>query len=183
MPFQDILSRVNQALDFRKEAEISGVKFGLRLLTLAEEQILGSIDTENLDGMSYFNETRKTALSYAIYKIDGEEVPKIVETTDEDGNTVTKERSVYLREFLDNTPTKLTDELFEMYVDLREQAETELGKAIKYDWYKDPAVREKERQEAADKALKESEDESEKASGEDDIELTKVEEPAEPETK
>lgn len=135
-------------LDYRKETEFQGIKFELALLNISDEQKMNAIpvgdDTE--DSLLYFNEMRKAILSHAIRKIDGEDIPDVVVAPDGEG-TVTKERSIYLREFLDKLPTAITEHLFDVYVDLKEEAEAKFGENVKYEWFKTPEMREKENEE------------------------------------
>lgn len=187
MSLDDVLAKINKVLDFRKEGTFAGIKFELHILSLQEEQLLNEIDSDEMDGVAYFNEMRKTALSYAIRKIDDEEIPDIVKTKDASGADVTKERAVYIREILNRFPNKLIETLFEMYVDLREEAEHKMDSEIEYKWFKDPDIREQERKKAAQEAMKEIAEsgkvlpQEEPEAKEEDITFRKVEEPVEPE--
>lgn len=183
MSLDDVIAKINEALDFRKTGTVAGIEFELSVLSLREEQILNDIDSDELDGISYFNEMRKTALSFAISKIDGVDVPDIVSTKDDQGNPVTKERPIYLREFMDKIPSKAVEELFEMYIDLREEAEDKMDKQMEFKWYKDPTVRAEERKEAARQTIDNMAEAAKGMAAADDeaINLRKIEEPPEPE--
>ncbi|MBD3260227.1 MAG: hypothetical protein GF334_00890 [Candidatus Altiarchaeales archaeon] len=168
---QSKLESILKRLDYRKETEFSGIKFEMSLLNISDEQKMNAIDFggEEDDGLLYFNEMRKSILSHAIRKIDGEEIPDVVSIpSDEDGKEgVTKERAIYLREFLDKLPTAVTEHLFEVYVDLKEEAEDKFGDNVKYEWFKTPEVREKENEERIrkmrDQAPKKDSEESEES--------------------
>lgn len=153
MPLDDILKSVKEKLSYGKEATIQDIKFNMSVLTLKEEQSLSAIPVdEKEDGLAYFNEMRKNLLSFAIKAIEGEKIPDIVETKDEKGENVKKDRSIYIREFLDKMPAAIIEDLFEIYIDLREEVESDIIKSVKYKWFKDPDTREKERLEKERKA-------------------------------
>lgn len=153
MALDDILKAVKKKLDYQKEAEVDGVKYVLSVLTLKEEQSLNAIPaTDEESGLAYFNDMRKTLLSFAIKGIEKEAIPDIIETKDEKGELVKKERAVHIRSFLDTLPATVIESLFEIYVDLREEVENNISKTVKYKWFKDPEVREKEREEKEKKA-------------------------------
>ena len=147
MSLDDVLSNIKEQVNYRKEATISGIKFEIGLLSLREEGALSAIDIDGMDGIAYINETRKITLSYAIKKINGEVISDIVETKDDKGEPVTKEKAVYLRDFLDSIPSKITEDLFEIYADFREEKEKQTEDQVLYEWYKTPEVRNKEREE------------------------------------
>lgn len=149
---------------YRTEAEIGGVKFGLQVLSLNEEQKVQAVPSDDMDGMSFYSQMQKVMLSYSIRTIDGEEIPDVIEEDGPDGKKTSKERAVYVREVLDGLPNKITESLFEVYVDLREQKEKEINDSLSYSWYKTPEQREKEREERA----KEMEEESSKSATTDE---------------
>ena len=151
MSFQDYIKELTSKVDFRKECEINGIKFELGMLNLREEQIINSLDSDTSDGLNFFNESRKLLLAHAIKKIDGQIVPNIVDILDKNGDKSTKEKAVYLREFLESLPTFFLDQLFEAYFDLREESEKNLKDKVKYDWFKSPEERKKEQEEKAKK--------------------------------
>jgi len=182
MSLDEILGGIKKQLIFTKEAEVAGIKFILGVLSLEEEQKASSLPNEDDDGMAYYNEMRKHILSYAIRQVNGEEIPSVVETAEGDAK-VTKEKSIYLREFLSSLPGHITDQLFDIYIDLREESESDVEKDVKYNWFKTPEQREKEREEQEKKRAEEEAQEESKAKTEDvetkDINLKKLDEPEE----
>jgi len=168
MPIPDSLKKLQMKFNYRTEAEIGGVKFGLQILSLKEEQKVQSIPTDDMDGITFFNEMQKGMLSYAIRSIDGEELLDIIEEdVTSDGAKSSKERAIYVRELLEGLPNKVTESLFEVYVDLREQKEEEITKSLTYSWYKTPEQRDTERKEKekeAEEAAKETDTESDEES-------------------
>lgn len=144
MPIPDSIKNLQMKFQYRTEAEIGGVKFGLQVLSLNEEQKVQATPSEDMEGMAFYAEMQKNMLSYAIRSIDGEELPDVIEEGEGDAKT-SKERAVYVREMLNTVPNKVMDTLFEIYVDLREQKEEEINKSLSYSWYKTPEQREKER--------------------------------------
>lgn len=146
MPIPDSIRKLQMKFQYRTEAEIAGVKFGLQVLSLNEEQRVQSTPSENMEGMAFYSEMQKAMLSYAIRQVDDEELPDVVEEEGPDGKPRSKERPVYVRELLDTLPNKVTDTLFDVYVDLREQKEEEINNSLSYSWYKTPEQREVERE-------------------------------------
>ena len=178
MDLEKILKEVNSKFDFRKTVEINGIKFELGLLSLDEEQKTSAISVEDTNVMSYYVETQKLLISFAIKKINDEEIPEIVKV-EENEQTITKEKSIYLREFIARLPTRVIDQLYDVYVDLKEESESNIEKEMKYKWFKTPEEREKERKEKeVEEAKKREEDENNK-----EIKLRKIEEPPEEEGK
>ena len=145
MPIPDSLKKLQMKFNYRTEAEISGVKFGLQVLSLKDEQKVQAQPSDDLDGLSYYSELQKGMLAYAIRVIDDEELPDVIEEDSGDGKKSSKERAVYVREILAGLPHKVTESLFEVYIDLREQKEDEITKSLTYSWYKTPEQREEER--------------------------------------
>ena len=172
MDLSNILDTIKNRFDFRKEVEVNNTKFVLGLLNFKEEQALASIDQNQFEGVAYFNETRKTLLAFAIKKVDDNEIPAIVSLKDTEGKDTTKEKAVYLRELLDAIPTWVIEQLFDMYVDLREEADANMDKSIKYKWFKEPAVREKERQDKVKADQEASKKSAEATAPVEDIKLT-----------
>jgi len=167
MAISDSLKKLQLKFVFRKDAEIGGNKFTLQVLSFKEEQKIQLLPTEGIDGIAYFNEMQKSMLAYAIRAVDGEEVPDIVEVTDQAGAKTTKERAIYLKEVLDGMPSALIERLFQVYVDMRDQKESEISSSLTYSWYKTPDQREEERrkkeEEAEEKAKAKARADAEKA--------------------
>lgn len=190
MSLEEAFAKIKNKFDFRKEVDISDMKFELGILTLKEEQSLNAITVEDEDSnegaIDYFNKTRKQVLSHAIKKVNGEEVPDIVKVKNGEKEE-TKEKAVFLRDMLDRIPSKIIEHLFEIYVDLREEADEKIDKSVQYNWFKTPEVREKERQKRAASEEKSPEKEEEESVTEEDkkeaeeIKLKKIDEPPEEE--
>jgi hypothetical protein len=172
--FSSIISKVS----YSKEAEISGIKFKLKPLTFEEDQKISSYPDEGENPIVFYDKTKIKILSYSIYEINEEKIPDIIETKEGD-KTVTKEKSIYLVEKLSTIPTKITDSLFDIYIDFKEEIEKKISKEIKYDWFKTPEQRDQERKdklknkEEEETDLKETSDTEDKKDKED-IVLKKV---------
>lgn len=155
----DVINSVKKSLSFNKEIEILGTKYGFRLLSIEEENKANSdAASNNLEGLVYFNNLKKNFLSYAINKISDCDIGDTVEVTEKDV-VVKKEKSIYMKDFLGQLPTELVDELFEAYVDFKEEAESKLKLGIKYTWYKTPEQRTKEMKERVSKQKEEEAEE------------------------
>lgn len=145
MSLFDVLKAVEDTLSFKKRAVIGGITFEIALLNYEQDQIISSIPDEGETPMSFYDKTRAQVLSHAIIAINNEIIPDIVEVKDGD-RKVTKEKPIYIREFMKKIPPKVVDKLFEIYVDFKEEMENRIDGDIKYEWYKTPEQRKKERE-------------------------------------
>lgn len=146
MSIFDVLKAIENKLSFKKRAVVGGITFDIALLNYEQDQMINSIPDEGDTPLSFYDKTRAQVLSHAIIGIDEEVIPDIVQVPDGD-RTITKERSIYIREFLKKIPPKLVDKLFEIYVDFKDEMDSRLEGDVQYEWYKTPAVRKKEREE------------------------------------
>jgi hypothetical protein len=147
-----VLDSVKKSLDFKKEVEIFGVTYTIKILSLTEEQKANSDDElENLEGSDFMNRLRINVLSYAIEGINDQHLDPIVEIEEKNGDVTKKERSIFLRELLSDLPTDMVELLFDAYVDIKEEAESKLKERMNYKWFKDPKVREQEMKERLEK--------------------------------
>jgi len=168
MSLLEALDQINKNFSFRKECEVGGAKFELGLLSLGDEQRVSSlpapISEEDETGLSYVDEIKKAILSYAIKKINGEELPDVIEDGEEK-----KEKSLYLKGVLDRFPGVVIGRLFDIYVDLKEFADKEIEKNTEYEWFKTPEKREQERKEEEAKRLAEEKAAESETSEEDNV--------------
>lgn len=148
MGFKDSLLKIKSKLDYRKTVEVGDSKIEIGLLSIFEEQKLSAekTDESDEDGSIYLNEIRKKLLSYAIKKVDGDELPNVIEET-KDGVTSKKTKEMYLIEVLGSYPASLITYLFDAYVDLRDETDNKFKDVFKFDWYKTPEQREAEEKE------------------------------------
>jgi len=144
MAIAESLKSLQMKLAFRKDATIAGNRYTLQVLSLRDEQRVSSLPTDGIDGIAFFNELQKAVLSHALRAVDGEEIPDIVEV-DDGGKKSTKERAVYVREFLDSLPSIVIENLFSVYGDMRDEKENDINSSLTYSWYKTPKQREEER--------------------------------------
>jgi hypothetical protein len=157
MSLENILKTIQQNFNFTKEATIADIKFELGLLTFDEEQKVSSISDASMEPIVFYNENRKRILAYSIKSLNGEKVPTIVEVKSGE-KAETKERAIYLREILDSLPSRVFDELFEMYIDLKEESEKKIEAKIEYKWFKTKEEREAERKKAEEEENKPQEE-------------------------
>lgn len=175
-----VLSKIQMGSQFRKEITVANVVFELGVLTFDEEQRTDSIaNAEGMDFSVFLNKTRQQILSYAIRKIDGEEIPDVVHL--EDGGT--QEKPLYLRDMISKMPIKVVDQLYDAYVDLKDESDESLERSMKYNWHKTPEQRENERKEKEEEAKQEALESEKKKEDEEKIEFKKVEEDKNPVTK
>lgn len=143
-----VLKSLKESMDFTKEVEIIGVTYKLRLLSLSEEQKANSdAEMDDLEGIAYMNKMRVNILSYAIIQMNEHTFDSVVDYEEEDGTIVKKERSIVLRDVLQMMPANIIESLFDIYVDLKEEAELKIKGNLNYKWFKDPETREKEMRE------------------------------------
>jgi len=164
MAIPETLKKLQLKFQIRKDAVVAGTKFTLQVLSFKDEQRVQSLPTDGIDGITFFNEMQKGLLSHAIRAIDGEEVPETVEIDGPNGTKVSKERPIYMREVLDGLPATVIENLFQIYVDIRDEKEQEISSSVTYHWYKTPEQREEERKkkEAEEQAKKEAEEKAKK---------------------
>ena len=152
----DILSSVKKTLDFRRETEILGIKFQLGVLTLEEERKANNDEAlESLEGTDYISRLQINVLSYSIKNLNETELDNIVEIEEEGKSITKKERSLFLKELLQALPASMINELFEIYSDIKEEADENLKSNTKCVWYKTPDVRQKELEERINKYTEE----------------------------
>jgi len=177
MSIFDVLKAIENKLSFRKRAVVGGITFDLTLLNYEQDQMINSIPEEGETPLSFYDKTRAQVLSHAIVGINEEVIPDVVQVPDGD-RTITKERAIYVREFLKRIPPKLVDKLFEIYVDFKEEMDNRLEKDTQYEWYKTPEERRKEREEKeleeASSEKKETETTNTETSEEAPITFTKL---------
>jgi len=144
----DILSSVRKSLDFRREVEILGIRFELGVLSLEEERKANNEESlDSLEGTDYLVRLQINVLSYSIKSINSIELEPIVEIEEVDKTITKKEKPLFVRELLDTIPTGMINDLFEVYSDIKEEAEDKLKNNTKCIWYKTPEVRQKEMEE------------------------------------
>jgi hypothetical protein len=184
MSIKDVLASVKSSFTFKKEVKIAGNSYELSVLSMEQEKkVNGYLDGLNQeDSVNYLNELRKSLLSESITAINGTTVDKVVSDVDIEGKEIKKDKAIFLKEFLSDLPSIVIAQLFDAYVDVKEQQEDMLKKEMKYDWFKTPAQREKELEEETKKQeeeAKKSETETKKPETEagkepEDVKLTKV---------
>jgi len=152
MGLTDVFQAIQKKFSFSKVVEISGIKFELSILSFDQEQKSESFPQGDADPLAYYNETRRYTLSHAIRSIDGEIVPEVVETKN-GGKTEKIQGSLYVKGVLSSLPVKIVEQLFDAYVDIKEEYESMLDKELKYNWFKTPEQRDAERKIKTDEKI------------------------------
>jgi hypothetical protein len=178
MGLSDVFQSIQKSLSFSKTAEISGIKFELKLLTFEQELNTEALPSDEMDPLTYYNQTRLQTLSYAVSSINGEIVPAIVEI---EGSSEKMKGNLYVKKFLGTLPIKVIEQLFEIYIDLKEEVEAKMDKDLKYNWFKTPEQRatEKNKKEPEEKV----ESPKEQGTAEEDIKLREIKVPPEEDEK
>lgn len=156
MSLADVLKSLEEKISFKKEAVIGGIRFEISPVSYEQDQAVNSLPEEGESPLTYYEKTRTQILAYAIKKVDGEEIPDIVQVVAGD-KTETKERSIYMKEIIKKLPPKIVEKLFEIYIDFKEEVDNRLNDGVEYKWYKTPEERKAEREKNAKEAEKEEE--------------------------
>jgi len=172
MGLTDVFQAIQKKLSFSKVVEISGIKFELGLLSFEQESKSESFPQGDADPLAYYNETRRYTMSHAIRSIDGEAIPAVVEV--KNGDKVEKlQGSLYVKNLLSTLPVKIVEQLFDAYIDLKDEYEGVLDKELKYDWFKTPEQRDAERKSKTSEG-KEPEEPSDTEDTEEPIKLVEI---------
>lgn len=155
MSLDNILNSLVDKFSYKKKATVGGITFELRMLNYEQDNSINSFPGEEDDPLSFYEKTRSQILSYSICSINGEEIPDIVKIEDS-----SKERSIYIREFLKKLPPKIVEKMFEIYVDFKEEMDSKLSNDIEYEWFKTPEERDKERKKKERESKEEEKDAS-----------------------
>ena len=146
MSLKEVLSSVKESLKFSKPVNIKGTTYVLSVLDMGQEKkvnaYLDGLDQE--DSVGYLNELRKSVLAESIIAINGEVLGKVVKDANTEGVEVDKDKAIVVKEFLSNLPATVVTEMFDAYIDVKEQQDDMLKKEMKYDWFKTTDQREKE---------------------------------------
>jgi hypothetical protein len=179
MSLKEILSAVQNSFQFKKGADFRGIKYELSVLSVDQEKKVNSVVAtyDNIEGLDYYNQLKKELLCEAITAINGEAIGKTVKDTDASGKEVEKDKAIFLRGLLGDIPTAGIDQLFEVYLDLKEQSEEILKKEMRYDWFKTPEQRKKE----VEEKIKKDEEEKVRKAKKEEEEKNKTKTPEEPE--
>jgi hypothetical protein len=193
MSLREVLSSVKNSFKFSKPVTVKGAKYDLSVLNMGQEKKVNAyLDGLNQeDSVEYLNELRKSVLAESITAINGEVFGKIVKDINAEGVEVEKDKAIFVKEFLGDLPATLVSELFDAYIDVKEQFDDMLKKEMKYDWFKTPEQREKEIEEerakkepeaaAKEPEVKEPAAEKVKEALVEDVKLTKINEVKTPE--
>lgn len=177
MSLFDVIKSLEEKFNFKKSAVISGISFEFALLNYAQDQMINSFPDEGDDPISFYEKTRAQVLSYALISINGEVIPEIVEVQEGD-KTVTKEKAIYVREILKKIPPKIVEQLFEVYIDFKDEMDAKIGEDLVYQWYKTPeqrkAERDKKEKEEKEKRKREKMDEDAEEGEPDEEESSEV---------
>jgi len=153
MGLPDVFLSIQKSLSFRKIVEVSGIKFELGVLTFEEELKSESFPQGDVDPLAYYNETRRYTLSHAIKGINGEAVTDVIEVKNGD-KTEKIQGSLYVKSMLSALPVKMVEQLFDAYIDIKDELENMLDKDLKYNWFKTPEKREEERKNKTSEVVK-----------------------------
>jgi hypothetical protein len=154
MGFLEALKSIKEKVSYTKEVDFLGSKLCLGLLSVSDEQKISSLQNTGVDGSvavidttEYFRDFKKRILSIAIKRVDSMVIPEVVIDHEDGKETQTKKtKEVFLYDYLSTFPTAMVDNLFEAYLDFKEECGEKIEKDFKWDWYKTPEEREEEYQ-------------------------------------
>jgi hypothetical protein len=186
MSLKDVFSAAKDSFRFSKFVTIKDVKYGIAVLNMGQEKKVNAyLETLKQDDTAeYINELRRAIVAEAVVSINEEVLGKTVKIINEEGKEVEKDKAIAMKEFLTDLPTAAVSELFDTYVDVKDQSEDILKKEMKYDWFKTPEQRDKEIEESAKKEVaseKKEEDLNKKEEEIPEVKLKKVNETNDPE--
>lgn len=180
MGLTDVFQDIQKKFSFTKSVEISGIKFEIGMLTFEQELKTESFSQAETDPLAYYNEVRRYTLSNAIRSINGEAIPAVVEVKNGD-STDKIQGTLYMKDILSKMPVKIVEQLYDVYVDFKDEFEGILEKDIKYNWFKTPEQRETERKKKTEENKNETEKSEAEKSEEPPIKFTEIPKPAEDE--
>jgi hypothetical protein len=123
------LEKIVSSATKTKDVTVDDIKLTIRLLTSAEE-VLVQDAISSLDGLMFLLRTKNETLSYAIKKIDGEDLPDEIEIE----NGVRIQRNIFLKNrFLSSLPQPSLDSIFQAYLVLQLESQEETKKNIKFE--------------------------------------------------
>lgn len=170
MSLKEIFSSVKESFKFKKNVTIKDITYELTVLSMGQERKV-NLYLDGLkqdDSLEYLNELKRSIVSEAITATNGESFGKTIKDTDKDGKEIEKDKTIFLKEFLSDIPSGIVTELFDAYIDIKDQSDDMLKKEMKYDWFKTPEQREKESE-----VLRKKE-EPQKEEAIEEVKLTKV---------
>lgn len=181
MSLKEVFSAVKDSFKFKKDVTIKGVTYELTVLSMGQERkvnlILDSLEKD--DSLEYLNELKKSIVAESITAINGEVLGATITDKDKTGKEVEKDKAIFMKELLNDMPSGIITELFDAYIDTKDQSDDMLKKDMKYDWFKTPEQREKEAEELKKKEAESGEAETkaeEPSDSVEDIKLSKVKE-------
>jgi hypothetical protein len=146
MSLKNVFQSVKDSFRFKKEITIRGIVYEITVLNMGQERkvnlYLDNVGQE--DTLEYLNELRRSVVAEAITAINGEVIGKTVIDTDSEGKEVEKDKAIYMKELLKELPSGIVTEIFDAYIDTKDQSDDILKKEMKYDWFKTPEQRDRE---------------------------------------
>jgi hypothetical protein len=112
-----------------KDIVVGDIKLTIRLLTSSEELSVQDAISQ-LDGLTYLLRTKNETLSYAIQKIDDEEIPQEVEI---DGGVKVQKQVFLKNRFLSSLPQTSVDSIFQGYLVLQLESQDAMKKNVKFE--------------------------------------------------
>jgi hypothetical protein len=137
MGLKDILSKVKTSFRPRKPIDFEEYNLHLEiepLSTIEEIKVLEAL--KDLEGAEYFEALKRYTLSFAIKKIDDEDLDADELTyTNEDGSTSTKSKFLFMREVIGQWSAPLIDAIFDVFNNMLFEMENNIKTKIKFERY------------------------------------------------
>lgn len=148
--FKSIISNAFNKKELTKEVEINGVTFLLKGVNTKDDyaiaDILSRLDSPE-DAVGTLADVRTRTIASMLHSINGNEIPSIVEVEGNDGDPVKKEKIIYLVELMEEWPATLVSYLFTVCSDFKRELRKSFKKSMKYEWFGEDIIEEKEKEE------------------------------------
>jgi len=110
-----------------KEVVIGDLKFLLKPLTTSQEMEIHDAVSE-MKGLNYLLKLKQETLARSVWKIDGEEIPALVE---ENGTKYTRE--IFLKRFIATLAQGTIDTIFSAYLVLQAELSDKMAKVVTFE--------------------------------------------------
>lgn len=126
------LEKLQSLVTLEKDVQIGDMKFTLRPLTTVEEIALHeTANVKQSDGINYLITLKQETLGYAIYKIDDEVIPDVVESGERGKENMSKH--VFIKTKIIQPMSQAgIDSLFNAYLVLNIELQTKVNENIKF---------------------------------------------------
>lgn len=152
MNLNDVLASIQKTFKPRRRVDFEdmGLHIDIEPLTSIEELKVMEI-VRSLEGSEYMESLKRNSLAYAIKSINEINLDGDVIKYEENGKTVTKSKFLYMQEYLGQFPSSILDNLFGIYSNVIQEAESIITKKMKFDLFEPTPDTEESKKEESSK--------------------------------